>query len=225
MGSLLLGIVTLLLMAAVSAGSAYGVFSWRIKTEQQAASAQVAAARAELRQQQAELADRMTRLEQAASAAQLLLTQNGQTTSLDAKLKEIDSLKLDLKKTQDDLDTRMKQVQQSVVDQVAKQSKETAQALAQEVKWKNLVVKAQSEVLLAQVHWSEGNRGLAKDELGQATQTLQEAMAAAPEASRAAIKESLEMGEQAKSALILEQSSARDSLNLLWHKINDLLSR
>jgi hypothetical protein len=142
---------------------------------------------------------------------------------LDARLKEIDTLKLEVKKTQDDMDAKMKAVEQSVVDQVAKQSKETAQALSTELRWKSLLIKAQGEILLAQVNWAEGNRGLAKDELSYATRTLQDASNAAVDSAKTQIKQVADQAEQTKSALILEQSSARDGLNLLWHKVSDLL--
>jgi hypothetical protein len=200
------------------------VFEWRIRSEQQDTAAQVTALRQELRGRQDQLEAQMTRVETAATEAKLLLGQNGNTITLDARLKEIDTLKLDLKKTQDDLDTKLKDLQKSVTDEVARQGKETAQALSLELKWKTLVVKAQGEVLLAQVHWAEGNRGLAKDELGNAARTLQQAMDVAPDTVKRSVKEAVDLAEQAKGALILEQPSARDMLNLLWHKVSDLLS-
>ncbi|HWI65783.1 MAG TPA: hypothetical protein VNT75_28485 [Symbiobacteriaceae bacterium] len=214
----------LVLVAAVSAASAWGVFSWRIRAEQQGTAEQVAALRLELREQQDKLAEQVTRVEKAAQDAKVLLDQSGQTTTLDARLKEIDTLKLDLKKTQDDMEAKLKAVEKSVVDQVAKQSKETAQALSAELRWKSLLVKAQGEILLAQVHWAEGNRGLAKDELSYATRTLQQARDEATEPAKSNIAAVADQAERAKSALILEQSSARDSLNLLWHQVSELLA-
>lgn len=221
--STLKGVGLLALVAAISAGSAYEVFRWQIKGQQQATADQVATVRQELQTRQDRLEEQIAKVEKAAADARLLVTQNGDTTTLDAKLKEIDTLKLDLKKTQDDMDSRVKALQQSVVDEVAKQGKETAQALSLEMKWKTMLVKAQGEVLLSQVHWAEGNRGLAKDELANAGRTLQQAMEAAPDAVKPSIKETVDLCEQAKGALILEQSSARDTLNLLWHKVSDLM--
>lgn len=222
--STLKAVFALVLIAAISAGSAYGVFQWQIRREQADTQAQVAALRQELRQQQDDLEAKVTRVEKAASEARLLLNQNGDVTSLDAKLKEIDTLKLDLKKTQDDINGRFQSVEKSVTEQVARQGKETAQALALEMQWKGLVIKAQGEVMLAQVHWAEGNRGLAKDELSVASRSLQQALDAAPEASKPPLKQVVDLAEQAKAALIMEQSSARDALNLLWHRTNDLLA-
>lgn len=214
----------LLAVAAVAAVSAYGVFDWRIRQEQSNTTAQVAALRDDLRQRQDQLEEKVQRVEKAAAEAKLLLNQDGATTTLDARLKEIDQLKLELKKTQDDTDAKLKNLEKSVTEQVAKQSKETAQALSVELRWKSLLVKAQGEVLLAQVHWAEGNRGLAKDELSVAARTLQQASDEAPDAAKAALKPALDLADQAKSALILEQSGARDALNLLWHKVSELLA-
>lgn len=224
LGATVKGLALLVLVGAVSAASAWGVFSWRIGQEQDGTAQQVAALRQEVRQQQDQLAEQVARVEKAAQEAKLLLDQGGQATTLDARLKEIDTLKLDLKKTQDDIDTKLKAVEKSVIDQVARQSKESAQALSAELRWKTLLIKAQGEILLAQVHWAEGNRGLAKDELGFAAKTLQQAQEEAPEGVKGSIKGVADQAELAKSALILEQSSARDALNLLWHRVSELLA-
>lgn len=229
--AVLKGLLALVLVAAVSGGAAWGVFSYRIQKEQADTAAQVTALREDLRQQrdevrqqQEQLAAKVSQVEKAAADAKLLLDQSGQATTLEARLKEIDTLKLDLKKTQDEMDAKLKSMEQSITDQVAAQSKETAQALALELRWKTLLVKAQGEVLLAQVHWAEGNRGLAKDELNLAAKTLQQAQAEAPDTVKTQIKPLVDLAEQAKSALIMEQSGARDSLNLLWHHVSDLLA-
>ncbi|HYF91903.1 MAG TPA: hypothetical protein VD969_06630 [Symbiobacteriaceae bacterium] len=213
----------LVLVAAVSAASAWGVFSWRIGQEQQDMSGQVAALRQELRQQHDMLSEKIALVEKAAQEAKLLMDQGGQAVTLQSRLQELDTMKLDLKKTQDDMDAKLKAIEKSVVDQVAKQSQESALALSAELRWKSLLIKAQGEILLAQVHWAEGNRGLAKDELGYATRTLQEASAAATASAQGAIEAVAQQAETTKSALILEQSSARDALNLLWHQVSALL--
>lgn len=215
--------VGLVVVAAVSAGAAWLVFDWRIQQTNKDATEQVAALRQELRAQQDQLTAKVQQVQTAAEEARLLMSQNGQTTTLQARLNEIDTIKLDLQKTQEELNSRAKSLEQSISDQIAKQSKETAQALSLEMRWKSLVIKAQGEILLAQVRWAEGNRGLAKDELGIATRTLQQALEEAPESNKATIKSVLDLSEQAKSALILEQTSARDALNLLWHRVSDLL--
>ncbi len=212
------------LIAAISAASAYAVFEWRIKSEQQGTAEQVAALRGELRQQQSDLAAKVDRVEKAAESARILMNQNGEVTSLEARLKEIDTLKLEVQKAREDMETKLQTVEKSVVEQVAKQGKETAQALSQEMRWKSLLIKAQGEVLLAQIHWTEGNRGLAKDELSIAATSLLKALEAAPEANKAALKQVADLAEQAKASLILEQSSSRDSLNLLWHRVSELLA-
>lgn len=232
--ALLSGGLRLLLLAAIASGSMYAVMEWRLQAvtaqmrafEEEAAQA---AARAEVldtavAQWQAALEQKMGRVESAATEAQLLFAQDGAVTGLDARLREIDTLRLELTQTRKEMETRLEALQQSVVDEVAKQGNETAQALAQELHWKSLVIKAQGEVLLAQVYWSEGNRGLARDELAIAYRSLNQAQRAAPEQEQAAIKPVLAMAEQTRTALILEQSGARDTLNLLWHRVSELLA-
>lgn len=231
----------LLLIAAISAASAYGVFEWRIQQEQQSTSAQVEAARDQFQRQATDLEERITkqqaeiqaqlqqareqtaRVEQAAESARILMAQNGDLTVLDAKLKEIDTLKLDLQKSREEFESKLQAVEKSIIDQAAKQGRETAQALAVELAWKSLLIKAQGEVLLAQIHWADGNRGLSRDEIGIASATLRQALERAPESVNPGIKQVFDLAEQAKTAMILEQSSARDNLNLLWHKVSELL--
>lgn len=232
---LLRGLGLLLLMAAVSAASAYGVFEWRIQSEQASATAKLATLqeqtlrevgdlREQMNQQQANLRAQMTQVQEAAKATGLLLEESGELTGLQARLAELDTLKLDLRKTQEELDTKLKTLEQSVLNKVAQSGRETAQALSLEIRYKNLLIKAQGEILLAQVHWAESNRGMAKDELSIAARSLQQALTEAPEAARPAIKKVVDSAEQTKAALILEQSAARDSLNLLWHQVSELLS-
>lgn len=217
----------LLLVGAISAGAAWGVFEFRIQQEQQEqqrVAAEVSSLRDSLRQRQDQLESQIGRVEQAAVDAKLLLQQGGEVVSLESRLKEIDNLRLELQKAQQETDTKLKALEQSVIEQVAKQGKETALALSTELRWKSLLIKAQGEVLLAQVRWSEGNRGLAKDELALAVKSLQAAVEEAPEANKPAMKQVLDLAEQARSALILEQSSARDTLNLLWHRVSEQLA-
>ncbi|MFZ5813858.1 MAG: hypothetical protein ACOY93_00965 [Bacillota bacterium] len=229
------GLGMLLLMAAVSGMTAWGVFEWRIQSEQATAAGEMAALReqtlrevqdlrAELKQQQADLQAQMKQVQEAAQATGLLLQQEGEVTGLQARLAEIETLKLDLKATREQLETKLQNLEQSVRDQVAASGRETAEALSLEMRYKNLLVKAQGEVLLAQIYWAEGNRGLAKDELALGAGSLQRALTEAPEPAKAGIKRVVEQVEQTRAALILEQSSARDSLNLLWHMVNDLLA-
>lgn len=214
----------LVLVAVISAGTAYGVFEWRIRREQQDTAAQVAALSTELRERQDQLTEQVDRVEQAAKDAKLLFDQNGETVTLDARLKEIDTLKQALQKNQDEMETKLKTMQNAVLEQVTKQGQETAQALSLEMRWKNLLVKAQGEVLLTQVHWAEGNRGLAKDELNIAAKTLQQAAEEASDDVKPDLKQVVDLAEQAKSSLILQQPSARDALNLLWHRVSELLA-
>lgn len=224
LGAVVRAIGALIVVAAVAGGAAWGVFSYRIQQEQSNTSEQVTALRQELQQRQDDLATQVQKVQQAAEEAKLLLSQNGETTTLEARLREIDTLKVDLKKTQEDLDQKLQNMEKSVAEQVAKQGQATAQALSLELRWKTLLTKAQGEILLAQVHWAEGNRGLAKDELEIATKTLTQAMTEAPDPIKTDLKPLVELAEQTRSALILEQSSARDSLNLLWHKVSDMLA-
>lgn len=231
---LLQGLGLLLLMAAVSAASAYGVFEWRIRSEQATAQAGLTALReqtiremgdlrAELTRQQADLQAEVKQVEEAARATGLLLQQEGESTGLQTKLAELETLKLDLRQTQQELDTKLKALEQSVLDKVAQSEQQTAQALSLEMRYKNLLIKAQGEVLLAQLYWTERNRGLAKDELAIASRSLQQALSEAPETVRPAIQKVVAQAEQTRAALILEQSASRDALNLLWHQVSDLL--
>lgn len=232
---LLRGLLLLLLIAAISAASAYGVFEWRIQAEQATATSELAALREQtlrevgdlreqLARQQSELQTQMKQVEEAATATGLLLEQSGELTGLQARLAELDTIKLDLRKTQVDLDSKLAALEQSVLNKVAESEKQTAQSLSLEMRYKNLVIKAQGEVLLAQVHWAEGNRGLARDELAIAARSLQQALAEAPESVKPTIKKVVDSAEQTKAALILEQSASRDSLNLLWHQVSELLA-
>lgn len=235
LGRLLRGIGLLLLVAIVSAGSAYAVFEWRLQAQQASASgelsairqeslAEVTALRAEMSQLQASLQAEMKRVDEAAQGAGLLMQKDGELTGLQARLAEIDTLKLELRQAQEQMEAKLKGLESSVKEQVAQSEKETAQSLSIEMRVKSLVIKAQGEVLLAQVHWAEGNRGLAKDELAVASRSLQQALAEAPEATKPVIKQVVDEAERAKAALILESSSARDSLNLLWHQVSNLLA-
>lgn len=232
---LLQAIGLLLLMAIVSAAASYGVFAWRIQSEQAAATAEltalreqtlseVASLKAELKAEQSQLQAQLKQVEEAAAATGLLLQQEGELTGLQTKLAEVETLKLDLRKTQEDLETRLQELEKSVLDKVAQSGQETAQALSLEMRFKSLIIKAQGEVLLAQLHWTEGNRGLAKDELAIASRSLQQAQSEAPEAARPAIQKVVAQAEQTRAALILEQASSRDALNLLWHQVSDLLA-
>jgi len=90
---------------------------------------------------------------------------------------------------------------------------------------KGLLVKAQGEVLLAQVYWAEGNRGLARDELAIAQQSLMDALEAAPAQAKADLQKVVDLAESTRAALILESNSARDQLNLLWHEVSARLSK
>ncbi len=233
------GALWLVLVAIISAASAYGVFEWRaarevaqVRQTQEEAAAQVAALRETLERRQAELEAKVSQMEEqvalvgrAAEEARLLFEKDGEAISLEARLQEIDTLRLELEKAQEEFAAQLNALEQSVVDQVARQGEETAQALSLELRWKSLLIKAQGEALLALFYYAEGNRGLAKDELTVAAATLQQALEEAPEEVREQIRPVTDLAEEAKSALILEQPSARDQLNLLWHRINALIAR
>lgn len=234
-GRLLRTIALLLLVAVVSAASAYAVFEWRYQAVQASANgelgalreeslAAIAGLRAEMSQLQSALQAEMKRVDEAAQGAGLLLQKDGDLTGLQARLAEIDTLKLELKRVQEQTEAKLKGLESSLKEQVAQSEQETAQSLSIDMRVKSLVIKAQGEVLLAQVHWAEGNRGLAKDELAVAARSLQQALAEAPAAAKPGIKQVVDEAERAKAALILESSSARDSLNLLWHQVSSLLA-
>lgn len=234
-GRLLQGLGLLLLLAVVSAASAFGVVEWRMRSEQALAAAdlanlrdqtlrEVSDLRAEVANQQAVLQGELQRVQAAAEATGLLLQKEGEVTGLQARLAELDTLKLDLRQTQQALESKLQSMEKAVLEQVAQSEKQTAQSLSLEMRYKNHLIKAQGEVLLAQVHWAEGNRGLAKDELAVASRTLQQALTEAPEAARPGIKAVVDQAEQTKAALILEQASSRDALNMLWHQVSELLT-
>lgn len=221
----------LLLTAGLAAGGTYYAMDWRLRQSEVETAAALAAMQESnaalqqsLGQSQSELDAKLVRIEQAAREAKLLLEQDGQTVGLDQRLKEIDLLRLELKQARDEMASKLTAMERSVVDQIAQQGQETAQALAVEMRYKSLLIRAQGEVLLAQIYWSEGNRGLARDELAIAYRSLTRAQEEAPEKGREAIKPVLALAEQARSALILEQSGARDSMNLLWHRVSELLA-
>jgi len=233
-------------MAAVGAGAALLVFELRMNAVASSTEAElqalrqetldeVAALRTELasttaqlerqvQQQQAGLEAEMKRVEEAAQAAGLLMEQNGDLTTLESRLAEIETLKLDLRNTREEMESKLKALEESVKEQVASSEKETAAALSLEMTVKGLLIKAQGEVLLSQVYWSEGNRGLARDELAIAHQSLLDALKAAPPQAKSDLQKLVDLSESTKAALILDSTSARDQLNLLWHEVSARLS-
>ncbi|WP_374713278.1 hypothetical protein [Symbiobacterium terraclitae] len=241
----------LLLMAGVSLGTAFLIVELRLnavatsvatnteaelQTLRQETLDEVARLRAELatatsaleaqvREQQAALEADMKRVEDAAAAAGLLMEKDGNLTTLEARLAEVETLKLDLRTTREEMEAKLKALEESVKEQVASSEQETAAALSLEMTVKGLLIKAQGEVLLAQVHWAEGNRGLARDELTIAHRTLMDALAAAPAQAQPDLQKVVDLAESTKAALILDSTSARDQLNLLWHEVSARLSR
>lgn len=248
--SLLRGLGLVVLMAAISVGTAFLIVELRMNAIaaataeaeddltalRQATLDEVAALRAELasttaelqaevRRQREELEAEMKRVQEAAVAAGVLLEQEGELTGLEARLKEIETLKLDLKSAREEMDAKLQALEASLKDQLASSEQETAAALSLEMSVKGLLIKAQGEVLLAQVYWAEGNRGLARDELAIAHQTLLDALQAAPTADKQDLQKLVNLSESTKAALILDSTSARDQLNLLWHEVSARLSR
>lgn len=237
------GLGLVVLIAAISFGAAYLVLELRMGAQQALSASQVsalrdetsaenAALRAELDSLRTELSSRteslqteVKRVEEAAKQAGVLLEQNGELTSLESRLAEIETLKLDLRKTQQEMDEKLKALEESVKEQVATSEEETAAALSLEMAVKSQLIKAQGEVLLTQMYWAEGNRGLARDEITIAHETLMKALEEAPEAEKADVKKLVEKAEATKAALILDSTSARDQLNLLWHEVSDLLGK
>ncbi|MEW8977403.1 MAG: hypothetical protein AB2385_03275 [Symbiobacterium sp.] len=237
----------LLLMAAVGTGAALLTFEFRMQAVQTSATAdlnalrqdtmeQVAELRSELRSKttaleeeiqakQASLEADLKRVEEAAQSAGLLMEQNGELTTLQSRLAEIDALRQELRTAQEQMEQKMKALEDSVKEQLAASEQETAAALSVEMTVKGLLVKAQGEVLLAQVYWAEGNRGLARDELAIAQQSLMDALEAAPAQAKADLQKVVDLAESTRAALILESNSARDQLNLLWHEVSARLSK
>lgn len=213
----LLGLVA---VAAVAAGAAYGVFWWLVEQKQDALSAQLAS----VQEEQARLNEQVEQVRRAAEEAKLLLEDRGGTTTLDQRIKEIDNLRAELETARKDFNQQLKDLEQSMGDKLARQGQATTHTLSLELQWKSLVAKAQGEVMLSQVYWAEGNRGLARDELATAIQTLKDAAEAAPDPVKSQISDVAKLAEETRGALILEQSSARDSLNLLWHRVSELLA-
>ena len=99
----------------------------------------------------------MKRVQEAAVAAGVLLEQEGELTGLEARLKEIETLKLDLKSAREEMDAKLQALEASLKDQLASSEQETAAASSLEMSVKGLLIKAQGEVLLAQVYWAEGD--------------------------------------------------------------------
>ena len=146
------------------------------------------------------------------------------STSLEARLREIETLKFDLRPRGGD--GRQAAGPGSVAEGSACLiGAGTAAALSLEMNVKGLLIKAQGEVLLAQVYWAEGNRGLARDELAIAHRTLLDTLEAAPSSGKPNLQKLAELAESTKATLILDSTSARDQLNLLWHEISARLSR
>ncbi len=248
---LLRGLGLVVLMAAVGLGSAFIAVELRMNTAVATAEAtaqdelnalreqtlqEIAALRSELesttsalqaevQRQRDDLRAQMQRVEEAALAAGVLLEEEGELTSLEARLREIETLKLDLRTAREEMDAKLQALEASLKDQLASSEQETAAALSLEMNVKGLLIKAQGEVLLAQVYWAEGNRGLARDELAIAHRTLLDALEAAPSSGKPDLQKLAELAESTKAALILDSTSARDQLNLLWHEISARLSR
>lgn len=247
---LLRGLGLLVLMAAISLGTAFLIVELRMNALTTAATSaaddlnalrettldEVAALRtelqnataalqAEVQRQRDELQAEMKRVQEAAVAAGVLLEQEGDVTSLEARLAEIETLKLDLRAAREEMEAKLQALEESVKDQLASSEEETAAALSLEMTVKGLLIKAQGEVLLAQVYWAEGNRGLARDELAIAHQTLLDALEAAPASDKPDLQKLVELSEATKAALILDATSSRDQLNLLWHEVSARLSR
>jgi len=118
------------------------------------------------------------------------------------------------------MDAKLKALEASLKEQLASSEQETAAALSLRMSVKGLLIKAHGEILLAQVYWAEGNRGLARDELAIAHETLRAALEAAPESDKQDLQKLVDLAEAAKSALILDSTSARDQLSLLWHEVS-----
>lgn len=237
--SILRGLGLVVLMAAVSLGAAFLMVELRMNAIAAATAAaeedltalrqatleEVAALREELQGTAAQLQAEMQRVQEAAVAAGVLLEQDGELTGLEARLREIDALKLDLQSARQEMDAKLQALEKSLKDQLASSEQETAAALSLEMSVKGLLIKAQGEILLAQVYWAEGNRGLARDELAIAHQSLLDALEAAPTSDKPDLQKLAELSESTRAALILESTSARDQLNLLWHEVSARLSR
>ena len=251
MAPLLRGLGLVVLMAAVSLGTAYLVVELRMNAVlataestaedelnelRQSTLNEISALRAELesttsalqaevQRQRDQLQAEMQRVEEAAVAAGVLFEQEGELTSLEARLAETETLKLDLRAAREEMDKKLQALEASLKDQVASSEQETAAALSLEMTVKGLLIKAQGEVLLAQVYWAEGNRGLARDELAIAHNTLLDALEAAASSDKQDLQKLVDLSESTKAALILDSTSARDQLNLLWHEVSARLSR
>lgn len=215
----MLAYLGLLLAAAIlAAAAAYGAWYLANAELQKQSAAAMDQLRA-LTQKQDELAGRMARVEQAAADARLLVNGAG----LQEKLAELERLKAEVEQAKQEAAQRVAQLERSLREQIGAQGQQTAAAVAADLRLRGLIFKAHGQALKAKVDLAEGNRGLAKEEVALAVQTLRDAAAQAPERLRPDLEAAASLAEQARTALVLESGGARDQLNLLWQKVNALM--
>lgn len=230
------------LVAAAAAAAAWWVVEQRLGAQVTAATAEVQQLRRELadrdtqlRQQADELNSelqaarqameaRVTAVEKAAADAALLVQGAEGAQGLANRLAEIGALRDALARQQEETATRMQALEQSLNERIGQQGAQTAEALAADLRLRSLLIRTHGHVLKARVDLSEGNRGLAREELALAAQSLSAAVAAAPEARKPQVEELPVLLEQARTALILESATVRDHLDLLWHRISAQLA-
>lgn len=208
----------LLAAAALAGGAGYGAW-YAARTAQQEQAAAVLAQVRTLAQQQEALTARLAKVEQAAEQARVLVGGTG----LADKLAELDRLKAEVERDRQAAAERAANLEKTLREQIGAQGQQTAAAVAADLKLRALIFRAHGQVLKAKVDLAEGNRGLAKEEVALAIQSLREVAAQAPERLRPELEAAAALAEQARQALVLEASTARDQLNLLWQKLSTLV--
>ncbi len=208
----------LLVATALAAGSGYSAWFLaraELQKQNEAAFGQLR----ELVQKQAELGQRLAQVETAAADAKILVNGAG----LGDQLAELERLKAEVEQEKQLAAERAAQLEKTLREQIGAQERETAAAVAADLKLRALLFRAHGQVLKAKLDVAEGNRGLAKEEIALAVQTLKEAAAQATDPLKARLDTAATQAEQARTALVLESSTARDQLSLLWQQISALL--
>lgn len=231
-----------LVVTAVATAAAWQAVEWRMGRQLEQATAEVAALRAELAQRdqqmdqreqelsrqlqatQEQLMQRVAEVEQAAREAALIVQGSEGSANLAQRLAEIGALKDALARQQEATNQRLAELQQSIEEQIGQQGRETAAALATDMKLRSLLTRTQGHVLKTRVDLAEGNRGLAREELALAARSLQQAVDAAPDERKAGLQALQGLLEQSRTDLVLDSPTARDHLDLLWHQLNDALT-
>lgn len=217
----LTGLLLLLLAAAAGGGAAWAVVEWRLAQADLQSTGQIAALKDDLARRQDEVNRQLQRVEQAVADARLVVGDD----TLAEKLAEIDQLKEILEQERADNARRMEYLEQTLRAEIGAGTQETAAAVARDLQLRSLLQQAEHRVLKAKLDLAEENRGLARDELTLALETLQRALEESPPERQGAIEEILVQLEEARTALVLGASTARTQLDLVWNRLNEFVTQ